>query len=90
MLASDVVGLRDVQSCFSSDRAGPWAVAAAPMISSALPHLSASTAVADDGFTDALMALCDVLDALDVADPEKLAFELCDRLTDVLELLPEI
>lgn len=33
------------------------------------------------------MALRDVLESFDPNDPERVAFELCDRLTDILEFV---
>lgn len=81
--------LKEIHGCFSSEEAGAWAAAAVPMINSALPHLAAATAISQDGFSEAMDLLRDILDAYDENDPESTAFEICDRLADVLELLPE-
>ena len=80
--------LKEIHECFSSEEAGAWAAAAVPMITSALPHLGAASGIAEDGFAEAMDLLRDVLDAYDEDDPEATAFEICDRLADVLELLP--
>lgn len=86
---SDVKLLREIHACFSPEEAGSWAEAAKPMITKALPHLSSVAAISKDGFTESLELLRDILDSHDPKDPEATAFEMCDRLADVLELLPD-
>ena len=85
---ADIQALREIHACFQAHQAGEWATAALPVVKAALPHLSSSAALTDEGFPDALMALRDAIDAYDPNAPERHAFELCDRLADVLEDLP--
>ena len=80
--------LKEIHGCFSSEEAGAWAAAAVPMILHALPQLGAASAIAQDGFMEAMDLLRDILDSYDENDPDSTAFEICDRLADVLDLLP--
>lgn len=63
-------------------------MAAAPSITAALPHLASGQWASAEGFAQALMALRDVLDGFDPANPGGMAFELYDGLADVLEFVP--
>ena len=84
----DIVLLKEIHGCFEAEQAGAWANAVVPAIQRAAPHLASCSAVAGDGFAEALMALHETLDKFDESDPESTAFEICDRLADVLDLLP--
>lgn len=87
---SDMGLLKEIHAFFSPEEAGSWAEAAKPMITRALPHLSSVAAISKEGFTEALDLLRDILDSHDPEDPESTAYEMCDRLADVLELLPDL
>lgn len=84
---ADIVLLEEIRAFFSADQAGPWAVAAESPIRAALPHLASSPAAATEGFPEALMLLRDTLDQFDPANPEAVAFELYDHLSDVLDFI---
>lgn len=86
---ADIALLKEILACFSSEQAEAWAVAAAPSITSSLPHLASGQWASQEGFSEALLALRDVLDAFDPTNPEAKAFELCDSLTEVLEFITE-
>lgn len=77
--------LRSLHQAFDPDASGAWAQDAVVIVRSLLPDLSSSSAVAQEGFQEALMALRDALDAFQPDNPEANAFELCDRIADVLE-----
>lgn len=81
--------LQDIHKCFSENQAGAWALAACPIIQSSLPYLSSHQAMAMDGFSESVMGLREVLESLSPEDPDKVSFELCDRLADVLDFLAE-
>ena len=86
-MSPEIAQLKEIHSCFSSEQAGAWAVAAEGSIRSALPALASCPAASEDGFAESLLALRDVLDRFNPNDPEVVAFELCDSLADVLDFI---
>lgn len=86
---TDIALLQEILGCFSQEQAEAWAVAATPSITASLPHLASGQWASDEGFAQALMALRDVLDAFDLANPGGMAFELYDGLAEVLEFVPQ-
>lgn len=85
---TNIALLQEILGCFSQDQAEAWAVAAAPSITASLPHLASGQWASADGFAQSLMALRDVLDGFDPANPGGMAFELFDGLVEVLEFVP--
>lgn len=86
---ADIALLKEILACFSTDQAEAWAVAAAPSITSSLPHLASGQWASQEGFAEALLSLRDVLDSFDPVNPEAKAFELCDGLTGVLDFIDD-
>lgn len=86
---ADLVLLKEIHACFSTEQAEAWAVAAFPSIVAALPHLASFPVRDNDGFPEVVMILRDTLDLFNVQDPGALAFELYDRLSDVLDFISE-
>lgn len=84
----DIRLLKEIHGCFEAEQAAAWARAVVPVILRSAPHLASCSAMAGDGFAEALMALHATLDKFDEDDPESTAFEICDRLADVLDLIP--
>ena len=81
--------LKEIHACFSAEQAEAWAVAALPSIVAALPHLASAPIHDSEGFPEVVMVLRDTLDLFNIQDPGALAFELYDRLSDVLDFIPE-
>ena len=88
-MTPEIAQLKEIHECFSPQQAGTWAVAAERTIRAALPFLASCPASSEDGFPEALLALRDVLDRFNPNDPEVVAFELCDRLMDVFDLIED-
>ena len=82
-----LIQLKALHECFDAEQAGAWALAALPLLRHALPTLSSHSLLAQEGFSEAVMGLRDQVIGFQEADPEAAAFELCDRLADVLDFI---
>ncbi len=86
-MAQDFAWLNQIYDNFDGGRAASWAQEAYPMLIAGLPLLSAESY--REGVPEALMDLRILLERFTPENAEQHAFELCDRIADLRELLEE-